>query len=1307
MCRVCRSDDQGRLGRSGISFPPCGTFARDVKGENTRSSSETRAPMDATLKRPGVVPFTPSREPMRQYLAALALALSACSTQAPPSSGGADYTSKSGEGDDLGDLFGVSSAAIGVAVPSCSSAASSGFVAATGVFTLTLAQATTTEVVIAPVGTALRVNGFTCVDATGAAIDLTKVTKVVVNGTSGDDAVILDLYLGALNAKTTGTGGGGVVLALGAGGMDRVGIRGTAGVDTYSAGSNGGRAFVDVTGEGVADVMWTSTASRRELMIATAGGNDFLSGSGRTIGTPSTPLSATATLAGVAIASGNVGALTSAYRLSAYGGPGNDRVQGGDGDDFLDGGDGDDTFFAAASADGADVYLGGLGTDLVDYTARTANLSLTIAPSTAPDANDGATGENDDLTSSVENLTGGSGSDVLKGSTSSNVLRGGAGNDVLYGGPGGAACASDVDQLFGEAGDDLFELGGASDCGDDVNGGAGKDVATYHDRANALAVSRDDVANDGETNEKDNVRTDVEVLVGGQGNDTLTGGAVAVRLLGCGGDDVVTGSSASDELSGGPGNDVLNGGAGNDVFVEHGDEPLCLSQLRAVTASLRGAGSDVLNGGPGIEDKIDYSGRTAPLTLTLCVDAAAATGVGTCGSPRNDGELGEADAILNTEIVEGGGGNDVITGSSADEWLSGNGGDDNLDGQGGNDHLDGGDGNNTLTGGNGADICDNYSAAIACDLHVYACNTGTKRDCDRLPENACESDTASDGLNCGACGTVCPALPNALPGCSAGACAQGPCVTGFTDCDGQSANGCETSLLSSDTNCGTCGNACGQGLECTNGACVACVRCGLVNPPTPSAGSAVGGAWATTWTDSAGATSFKLRCVANGGSCTSAALAESGSIAPGTQGGTVLGLTTGTTYTCYLVAYNASTNLCSTNGVSVTPVAATAMQISLNGSTWKWDSSANRIRLNTGTPVQLTPRFGQNYGLWQDGYFGLQDPASQRHVHTGGWVLHLQTSQPADAFVFYANPNGGYGIATSDQRTWLGYDAQNEYIRMTDRYDPTQLAMRRFDYAINPPPPAALVKGTLTPPTAPSAPVLVQGTNPTTIAMTWTDSSFLGVPATGFSLRCVAPGAACTAANATNNVTERYVTAGVRQSTLAGLAANTTYDCYTVATWVGGDVCSTTSTSVTTPSAPGSAYTISVNGQQLRWDSSQNRIRLSTGTPITFHFYTGSDVPQVAQGWFAMFTQDRWHSNGGWVSYLDNTFLRYSYTFKANPNGGYGILASDGNRYLAYVSNGDYFRMADNGDPSQLAMRVFNFDVQPAPPASLVTGATP
>ena len=728
--------------------------------------------------------------------------LSACSSPPSPSAVDAEYTSKSGDSDDVASVFGASSAAIGIEVPSCSVAGQSGFVSASGVLTITLSPSSTTEVVLAPVGNALRVNGRTCVDGTGAAVDLSKVSKLVVTGTSGDDAVILDYFLGTFGAKLSGSAGGGIALNLGAGAMDRVGIRGSIGIDTMIAGTHTGRAFMDFTGDASADLVWVSTATRREFMVASAGGNDFISGSGRSIAAVTTPLSANAALAGSALSGGAIGALSADYTFRVYGGPGNDKIQGGDGNDFFDGGEGDDTFLVGASRDGADVFLGGPGSDTVEFSARAADLTLSLAPGNTVDANDGELGEGDDLTSSIENLTGGSGNDKLVGNSGANILRGGPGNDTLNGG-GAGTCTVDTDVLYGNDGDDLFEMNAASDCGDEVFGGAGKDVATYHDRNAPLTVSRDEAANDGEPLEKDNIHGDIEVLVGGQAGDTLTGGALAGKLLGCGGDDLITGSSADDELSGGPGNDVVSGGAGNDVFLESGDEPLCYSGIRGITSSLRGTGSDVLNGGAGVEDKMDYGARTAALTITLCVDAATATGLGTvCVSSRNDGESGENDDILNMEVVESGSGNDTITGAAADEWIYGNAGNDVIDGAGGNDHLDGGPGSNTLAGGTGSDICQNYTQATSCDLHIYTCNAGTKRDCDRTPENACEADVAVDVNNCGGCGVLCA---------SGQACISGACVSAFSS---------TTSGMVGDglNNCGPSGNDdCGASPLVTGG----------------------------------------------------------------------------------------------------------------------------------------------------------------------------------------------------------------------------------------------------------------------------------------------------------------------------------------------------------------------------------------------------------------------------------------------------------------------------------------------------------
>jgi hypothetical protein len=52
------------------------------------------------------------------------------------------------------------------------------------------------------------------------------------------------------------------------------------------------------------------------------------------------------------------------------------------------------------------------------------------------------------------------------------------------------------------------------------------------------------------------------------------------------------------------------------------------------------------------------------------------------------------------------------------------------------------------------------------------------------------TDLATDPKNCNACGAAC-AIPNAIPKCAAGKCAFDTCSPGFSDCDGEPANGCE------------------------------------------------------------------------------------------------------------------------------------------------------------------------------------------------------------------------------------------------------------------------------------------------------------------------------------------------------------------------------------------------------------------------------------------------------------------------------------------------------------------------------------
>lgn len=63
-------------------------------------------------------------------------------------------------------------------------------------------------------------------------------------------------------------------------------------------------------------------------------------------------------------------------------------------------------------------------------------------------------------------------------------------------------------------------------------------------------------------------------------------------------------------------------------------------------------------------------------------------------------------------------------------------------------------------------------------------------------------DLQNDLANCGACGAVC-AFDRGTPSCAGGVCTLVECERGWSDCDGDLANGCETDVTTLDR-CGTC-----------------------------------------------------------------------------------------------------------------------------------------------------------------------------------------------------------------------------------------------------------------------------------------------------------------------------------------------------------------------------------------------------------------------------------------------------------------------------------------------------------------------
>lgn len=165
----------------------------------------------------------------------------------------------------------------------------------------------------------------------------------------------------------------------------------------------------------------------------------------------------------------------------------------------------------------------------------------------------------------IENATGGAGDDAIRGNVAANLLKGGGGHDSLAGDTGD-------DTLLGGAGNDTLEGGAGKDS---LVGGAGDDVYIVDDY-NADTVSE----------------------VGGSGYDrvmapwdwTLGEGIERLSLTGTL-DAWGFGNAVANRLDGNPGPNILDGGARRDrLYGNGGDDTL-----------IGGAGADRLEGGPGAD----------------------------------------------------------------------------------------------------------------------------------------------------------------------------------------------------------------------------------------------------------------------------------------------------------------------------------------------------------------------------------------------------------------------------------------------------------------------------------------------------------------------------------------------------------------------------------------------------------------------------------------------------------------------------------------------------------------------------------
>jgi Ca2+-binding RTX toxin-like protein len=475
------------------------------------------------------------------------------------------------------------------------------FVAHSGAVTITI-QDETAEVYINAADSSLMVNGVQAIDhsttpptvaiAAGAKANIKSITIADTMGMAGD-VVILNYVNGLFGQGTHAAAATAVNFKTSL--ANSFVIKGTP---------NGNYIAFGATGITLNNLLATPTIDITATNVTTydvylgAGNDKFTAGGNSAIGAAFT------------------------HAVSVYGGPGND------------------TLVEGTTSTPGETFSGGPGIDTVDYSARTAAVSVAIDPLGVITSGAGPTATGDPTQGATEG-------DVI---LDADVIKGGTGNDQLMGGLTGAVT------LNGGLGNDLFAEGDDTYNGgtETIQGGGGTDTVDYSLRTHSLVIALDGATASGDPHgnsgagEKDIVGTDVSNVKWG-GTATMTTATV-------------TGNSLDNVFTPGAGTNAIFGLAGDDTMLEGADA--------------NNNGNDTFHGGTGT-DTVDYSSRTNDLTVTM--DDHTASG---------DTVNGEADVIdMDVENLYGGSGADTLTGNALDNDIEGNAGNDVLAGLAGNDTL--------------------------------------------------------------------------------------------------------------------------------------------------------------------------------------------------------------------------------------------------------------------------------------------------------------------------------------------------------------------------------------------------------------------------------------------------------------------------------------------------------------------------------------------------------------------------------------------------------------------------------------------
>lgn len=337
--------------------------------------------------------------------------------------------------------------------------------------------------------------------------------------------------------------------------------------------------------------------------------------------------------------------------------------------------------FSLVDANGHEIWvlsIGGTNVGFVYPAAHDPAVGETFTPTTGRDGD--ATDSGDGVSSSESYRTMDTRDGVVEGTAAHDNI------DAAYtGDPGG----DQIDDGFGYGPDGNANVVVAGEGNDTVAAGLGDDTV-YGQAGNDFL--------DGQAGQDTLYGgAGADAVLGGEGNDVIEGGGGNDSLAGQAGHDTVSGGDGDDYLFLGAGNDVLEGGSGSDQFV-----------------ASDGFGHDTVTGGElgNDADYLDFSDLTTGVTLTFsATEAGTATASGNTvafSEIENFWLSDQADSVDGTAStgymgIGAGAGNDTVFTGAGDDIVLGGAGHDSIDAGSGADAVDGGAGSDTIRGGTGDD----------------------------------------------------------------------------------------------------------------------------------------------------------------------------------------------------------------------------------------------------------------------------------------------------------------------------------------------------------------------------------------------------------------------------------------------------------------------------------------------------------------------------------------------------------------------------------------------------------------------------